>query len=297
MQAPGCRPDKLGQPRFDIEMDVLQRPLEDECALGDFARDRVQSFQDCLGVFFRDNALCGQHARMRTRAGQVLFRQSFVEIDGGGNLLHDLGRAAGETAAPHRVLDHGTHVTLPRFRPLTIAVAIGVAALLGVLYWIARPPVHALPDSLKPLAETTPPKPVAAMVFTGTDGKLHSLDEFKGRLVLFNLWAPWCAPCVKELPALAALEQALPKDHFAVVAVDVGRNSAADAQAFINAHGAGALAAYHDGNESVFRAYGAFGLPMSLLIDGKGQEIARALGPADWSAPDSVAYLKGLAER
>jgi thiol-disulfide isomerase/thioredoxin len=188
-------------------------------------------------------------------------------------------------------------VTLPRFRPLTIAVAIGVAALLGVLYWIARPDVHALPDSLKPLAETRPPAPMAAVVFEGTDGKLHGTDAFKGKLVLFNLWAPWCAPCVKELPALAALEKALPEDRFAVVAVDVGRDSAADAQAFLASHGAGALTAYHDANESVFRAYGAYGLPMSLLVDAKGQEIARSLGPADWAAPDSIAYLKYLAAR
>jgi thiol-disulfide isomerase/thioredoxin len=188
-------------------------------------------------------------------------------------------------------------VTPPRFRPLTIAVAIGAAALLGVLYWIASPSVHAVPASLQPLAVTKPSKPVAAMVFAGADAKLHSLDEFKGKLVLFNLWAPWCAPCVKELPALAALEKTMPKDRFAVVAVDVGRDTAADAGTFLAAHGAGALHAYHDANESVFRAYGVYGLPMSLLIDAKGQEIARSLGPADWSAPDSVAYLKVLAER
>jgi thiol-disulfide isomerase/thioredoxin len=188
-------------------------------------------------------------------------------------------------------------VTPPRFRSLTIAVAIGAAALIAVLYWIASPSVHAVPASLKPLAETTPPKPAAAMVFVGTDGKLHSLDEFKGKLVLFNLWAPWCAPCVRELPALAALEKAMPKDRFAVVAVDVGRDTAADARTFLTAHGAGALHAYHDANESVFRAYGAYGLPMSLLVDARGQEIARSLGPADWSAPGSAAYLKNLAER
>jgi thiol-disulfide isomerase/thioredoxin len=135
------------------------------------------------------------------------------------------------------------------------------------------------------------------VVFTGADGELHTLDEFKGRLVLLNLWAPWCAPCVKELPALAALQKALPRDRFAVVAVDVGRDTMTEAGAFLADHGARTLPAYLDSNTGLFRAFGAYGLPLSILIDAKGREIARAEGPADWSAPESVRYLKRLAER
>ena len=135
------------------------------------------------------------------------------------------------------------------------------------------------------------------MVFAGVDGKLHTLDEFKGRLVLLNLWAPWCAPCVKELPALAALQKAVPKGRFAVVAVDVGRDTPEEADGFLAAHNARALNAYLDSSTSLLRAFGAYGLPLSVLIDAKGREIARAEGPVDWSAPASVRYLKSLAER
>jgi thiol-disulfide isomerase/thioredoxin len=188
-------------------------------------------------------------------------------------------------------------MTLPRFRPLTIAVAIGAAALLAVLYGITTLSVHAPPASLEPLKLTRPAKPTPSVVFAGADGKLHTLGEFKGRLVLLNLWAPWCAPCVKELPALAALQKALPQDRFAVVAVDVGRDTLAETGGFLTGHGAGVLHAYLDSNTSLFRAFGAYGLPLSILFDAKGREIARAEGPADWSAPESVRYLKKLAGR
>jgi thiol-disulfide isomerase/thioredoxin len=188
-------------------------------------------------------------------------------------------------------------MTLPRLRPLTIAVAIGAAALLAVLYGITTLSVHAPPASLGPLKLTRPAKPVPSVVFAGVDGKLHTLAEFKGRLVLLNLWAPWCAPCVKELPALAALQKALPQERFAVVAVDVGRDTVAEAGSFLAGHNARSLPAYLDSNTSLFRAFGAYGLPLSVLIDAQGREIARAEGPADWSAPDSVRYLRRLAGR
>jgi len=186
---------------------------------------------------------------------------------------------------------------LPRFRPLTIAVAIGAAVLLAVLYGIYALSVHAPPASLKPLALSDPPKAVPGLVFAGADGKNHTLSEYRGRLVLLNLWAPWCAPCVKELPALEALQTALAGENFEVVAVDVGRDSLGDAGAFLAAHGARKLAVHVDSDTSVFRAFGAFGLPASILIDAKGREIGRVLGAADWSAPGSVRYIRRLAAR
>jgi thiol-disulfide isomerase/thioredoxin len=185
-------------------------------------------------------------------------------------------------------------MTQPRFRPLTIAVAIGAAAFLVVLYGMSTLSVHAPPTSLEPLKLTRPAKPVPSVVFADVHGKMHTLGEFKGRLVLLNLWAPWCGPCVKELPALAALQQALPKDRFAVVTVDVGRDTPEEAGRFLTTHNARALPAYLDSSTSLFRTFGAYGLPLSVLIDAKGREIARAEGPADWSAPQSVRYLKRL---
>ncbi|MDE2183415.1 MAG: TlpA family protein disulfide reductase [Alphaproteobacteria bacterium] len=184
-------------------------------------------------------------------------------------------------------------MTFPRLRSVTIAAAVGAVALLGVLYWMAAVSVHAPPATLAALRLVKPPKPAPAVVFTDAGGSAHSLSEFRGKVVLLNLWATWCAPCVQELPALAALQKGLPRGRFIVVPVNVGREGGIG-QDFFKAHGAGGLTGYVDANSSLFRAFGAYGLPMSVLIDAQGREIARAMGPADWSAPDSVEYFKRL---
>jgi thiol-disulfide isomerase/thioredoxin len=191
-------------------------------------------------------------------------------------------------------------MTQARIRFLTIAVALGAAALLAVLYGMRTLTVHAPlrpPASLARLVPAQKVQPVALAAFTGIDGAHHTLAEFKGHYVLLNLWAPWCAPCVKELPALAALQAAVPDRRLTVVAVDVARGTTADADAFLKSHGATRLTTYVDSDIAMMRAFGAYGLPLSVLIDDKGREIARAVGPADWSAPESIDYFKALTEQ
>ena len=180
---------------------------------------------------------------------------------------------------------------------LIAAAALAAVAVVGVLYWKSSPPVHARltpPASLARLVPARQPSAVAAVSFAGADGARHSLGEFKGHYVLLNLWAVWCAPCVKELPALARLQAALPKGGLEVVPVDVARGTPADAAAFLKAHGAARLPAFIDGDLAMMRVFGAYGLPLTVLIDDKGREIARAVGPADWDSPDAIAYFKAL---
>jgi thiol-disulfide isomerase/thioredoxin len=112
--------------------------------------------------------------------------------------------------------------------------------------------------------------------------------------VLLNLWATWCAPCVKELPALAKLQGAVPPGKLTVLTVNVGQGGAADTAAFMKAHTASALPVNLDADSSFIRAFGAFGLPLSVLIDPQGREVARAVGPADWDASSSIDYFKAL---
>ncbi|MDR3525754.1 MAG: TlpA disulfide reductase family protein [Rhizomicrobium sp.] len=152
------------------------------------------------------------------------------------------------------------------------------------------------PAAMAPFKKAQTAAAVPAVALNGAGGALKSLSEYKGRVVLLNLWAPWCGPCVKELPALAALQKALPSDRFVVVPVDAGRDSQAEAQAFLASHGAGSLQTYVDSNAAVMRAFSAVGLPMTILIDKDGHEIGRAEGAPDWAAPDSVAYLRSVVE-
>lgn len=187
-------------------------------------------------------------------------------------------------------------MTKPRLH--IFAIAAGAALLLlAVLYWMTAATVHAPPQSLAPLKITSPAKPVPAVSFAGPGGKLRNLQAFRGRMVVLNLWAPWCGPCVKELPSLAALQRSVPADRLMVVPVDVGREGQPEAQAFLAGHGAGALLTYVDSNAALLRAFGGYGLPMTIVIDKDGNEVARAEGAPNWSAPDSVAYLRGLAKK
>lgn len=137
------------------------------------------------------------------------------------------------------------------------------------------------------------PKPVPAVAFSDAAGARHSLSEFRGRYLLLNLWATWCAPCVKELPALSHLQAAIGPRKLIVVPVNVGRDNATETTKFLKQHRA-ALPVYIDTNSAFLHAFGAYGLPLTVLIDPRGREIARAIGAVRWDEPEALAYFRGL---
>ncbi|MGZ5959883.1 MAG: TlpA family protein disulfide reductase [Rhizomicrobium sp.] len=184
-----------------------------------------------------------------------------------------------------------------RWSYIVVGAAVLSVAVLAVLYVMLGRTVHAYavpPASLAPFTADKSPTAIPQVAFSDARGNRLSLSALKGRYVLLNLWAPWCAPCVKELPSLARLRAAVPKDRFNVIAVDVGRGTPADARSFLDAHGAKALDTYVDSNLALLRAFGAFGLPLTVLIDPQGREIGRALGPAAWDTPESIDYFRAL---
>lgn len=147
--------------------------------------------------------------------------------------------------------------------------------------------------ALAKLKPEVPPKVAPPVSFVDAAGTTHTLAEFRGRYILLNLWATWCAPCVRELPALSHLQAKLESKNLLVIPVSIGRDSAAATQAFLNAHKA-KLPVYRDTKSAFLRSFGAFGLPLTVLIDPQGREIARASGALRWDAPESVAYFKSL---
>jgi len=183
---------------------------------------------------------------------------------------------------------------MPRSRLFAILAAafLGLAAL--VLYGIASRDVNAKPPAALARLVLDTPKPAPEVRFADEKGGNVSLKDFRGRWVLLNLWASWCAPCVEELPSLAGLQSAMPAERFAVVAVSLGPEDAEGARAFLARHGADALAVHLDSGKSLIRAFGAYGLPLSVLVDPQGEEVARAFGPAEWDAPEAIAYLRGI---
>jgi thiol-disulfide isomerase/thioredoxin len=169
--------------------------------------------------------------------------------------------------------------------------AAAVLLALGVLYGIA--PSHAKPAMPAPLAAEAKPSPAPKTAFVDAKGAKHTVADFKGKYVLVNLWATWCAPCVRELPSLAKLQAAVP--GLKVLAVDVEKKKPEEAAAFLKGHQADALGVYVDPVLALLHAFGAYGLPASVLIDPKGNQVAKAQGPAEWNSPQFIAYFKSLA--
>jgi len=133
-------------------------------------------------------------------------------------------------------------------------------------------------------------KPAPDSTFNDPDGEQSSLTQFQGKPVLVNLWATWCAPCVKELPTLDRLSQS---KGVAVVAISQDMGPHASVVAFLTEHKITTLEAYQDPKMALSGALGAEVLPTSILFDAKGREVWRYVGDLDWT---SVGAAKLLAE-
>jgi thiol-disulfide isomerase/thioredoxin len=146
------------------------------------------------------------------------------------------------------------------------------------------------------MAVAKQPKPVTPLAFNGPAGQQETLDAFKGRVVLLNLWATWCAPCRQEMPALDRLEAKLGGPDFQVVAVNIDTTRLDKPKTFLNEVGVKALPFYSDPKADVFyrlkQAGKVVGLPTTILIDRNGCEIGTLAGPALWDSPDGVALIE-----
>jgi thiol-disulfide isomerase/thioredoxin len=130
-----------------------------------------------------------------------------------------------------------------------------------------------------------------AAVFVGPDGKPATLADFKGQPVLVNLWATWCAPCVKELPTLDRLASS---GAIQVLAVSQDSGPHASVVAFLAGHKIGTLKPYQDSKMALSGALGPDTvLPTSILIDANGKEVWRYVGDLDWTSPEAAKLLAG----
>jgi thiol-disulfide isomerase/thioredoxin len=139
------------------------------------------------------------------------------------------------------------------------------------------------------------------LAFQDADGRPKSLADWAGRTVLVNLWATWCVPCRKEMPALDALQGKLGSPQFEVVAVNIDTRNLDKPKAWLHDIGASHLAYYSDANAKVFQelkvAGKAVGMPTTLLVDPNGCEIASLSGPAEWASPDGVKLISAALAR
>lgn len=136
------------------------------------------------------------------------------------------------------------------------------------------------------------PEDLPQALFIDATGRERTLADWKGKVVLLNLWATWCAPCRKEMPALDRLQAALGSDKFEVVAVSVDRAGTDGAKAFLEQINVRRLAVLADPTVRMANTLRAIGLPSTLLIDAEGREIGRLVGPAEWDAPEAMALVR-----
>lgn len=137
-------------------------------------------------------------------------------------------------------------------------------------------------------------KPAALAEFLDPKDQPVTLDAFRGKVVLVNLWATWCIPCREEMPALDRLQGLRGGKDFTVLAVAQDRSGRAKVEAFLGQIGATKLAPYLDTTMKSGRAWGVYGLPTTLLIDRQGREVGRLVGIAEWDQPDALRLIDAV---
>jgi thiol-disulfide isomerase/thioredoxin len=201
-----------------------------------------------------------------------------------------------------------------RHIPLYI-LAAGLAAIAGfatvvlVQRWTPPPVVAVAPQTaanaapvegggLHRLVRLPAPQALPDFAFTDGEGGARALSEWKGKVVLVNLWATWCAPCKVEMPSLDRLQAKLGGADFAVLPISLDRSGADKPRAFLASAGLSNLGLFLDTKTALMQILRAQGLPLTVLLDRQGREIARLAGPAEWDSPEAEAVIRAaIADR
>jgi thiol-disulfide isomerase/thioredoxin len=146
------------------------------------------------------------------------------------------------------------------------------------------------------LTMATTPLRLPDLAFEDADGKPRKLSDWRGKTVLVNLWATWCVPCRKEMPALDSLQTKLGGKDFEVVAINIDTRDAEKPKNFLKEGNLTRLSYFSDQKAKVFQDLKnigkALGMPTSVLVDGQGCEIANIAGPAEWASDDAIKLIK-----
>lgn len=195
-------------------------------------------------------------------------------------------------------LDQSRHAR-PAYRQ-ALALAVVLAALALVAAWVLfgtrenvseRASTSSEPHATA-LVTHASPRELPDIAFQDGSGAVRHLSDFRGRTVLLNLWATWCVPCRTEMPTLDRLQSRLGSQDFEVVALSIDREGAGIVKRFFEETNVHALKVYVDPSMAAQQALNAVGVPMTVLIDRDGREVARKLGPAQWDSPEIVAMIR-----
>jgi len=149
---------------------------------------------------------------------------------------------------------------------------------------------------MKKLVFHSEPQPVSQQDFYLPDETAHALSKYEGKYILLNFWATWCAPCRKEMPMLAQLQEEFVGNDFQVITIATGRNPVDAMQRFFNDINVHNLPLYRDPRQALARDMAVLGLPITVIIDPDGREIARMRGDADWASDNAKAIIAALTD-
>jgi thiol-disulfide isomerase/thioredoxin len=197
---------------------------------------------------------------------------------------------------------------LRKAAPFLLWGLLGLLLGLGYLAWqrwpqevSAAPPTASVLDpaeaarvrfGVSPVAEAVP-----ALDFKDGEGNPVALTDFRGKVVLLNIWATWCAPCREEMPALDRLQAELGGPEMDVVALSIDQSGVEAVKGFYKEIGLEHLGIYIDKTGQAGAKLVAIGIPTTLLIDREGRELGRRVGAAEWDSPEMVSFLRDVIEK
>ncbi len=175
--------------------------------------------------------------------------------------------------------------------------------ILVIIAILAISPLHASAEAVKNaitsnvphnFLATNPPRPAPKLIFYNVNDEPRAISEFKGRGVILNFWATWCAPCVKEMPDLDRLNARFKDEGIDVLALSVDRNPLHVAKRFYKNNRLKNLLILTDKKRKILRRLSIQVLPTTVLFDTSGREIGRITGAIEWNEPKNVAFLKHI---
>lgn len=170
-------------------------------------------------------------------------------------------------------------------RPFSCALLVAYLLLAGTeLAAAQQPPKNFVMHEV--------PRPLPMITFEDEEGRSRRLTDFVGKVVLLNIWATWCGPCRREMPALDRVQSTLGGAEFEVISLSIDRAGIGAVRKFYAEVGVRNLGLYIDSSGKAARELGAVGVPATLLIDREGRELGRLMGPAEWDEPEIVEFLR-----
>lgn len=187
-------------------------------------------------------------------------------------------------------------------RGMLIAAAALLATFAAILAFESqanRPQVAIVPVAEDTVASDAfkfsffdPPRALPELRFVDGEDRALSLGDFRGRSIVLNIWATWCVPCRKEMPALDRLQAAIDASRLLVLPLSIDRKGTPAVKQFYQELGLETLGIYVDQSGKAANDLNTVGVPTTLLIDRQGQEIGRKIGPAEWDRPEMVVLIR-----